>query len=354
MTARLIIAGIPHPHVCDTARLLVRDLGVGGIILFRRNIESPEQTHALIRELKSLRHAPLIVSVDQEGGRVQRLRAPLTEFPPMRKVAEGGEAIAQAVGAQLGRELRAIGFDLDFAPVVDVDSNRHNPVIGDRSFARDPVRVSQLAVALLQGLQAEGVDACAKHFPGHGDTLEDSHRELPALPHALARLRKVEWPPFVAAAKAGVASMMTAHVMFPALDAEWPATLSPRILAALREEIGFHGAVVSDDLEMKAIADRYSVPDAAVQAIRAGCDTVLICHQVERIQASADAIERARRDGTLPEARFQEALTRTQALTARPPAAGDYRAAAAPSGALAQWLAANAPAQLADPTEAVS
>ncbi len=350
-SARLVIAGIPNNHVCADARALIGELGVGGIILFKRNIESPEQTYELIRELKSLRKEPLWVSVDQEGGRVQRLRAPLTDFPPMRAVGAAGEAIAEAVGGQLARELKAIGFDLDFAPVVDVDSNPANPVIADRAFARDAASVSRLATAFINGLQKNGVQGCAKHFPGHGDTREDSHLELPSLPHALERLREIEWPPFAAAAKAGVASIMTAHVMFPALDAEWPATLSPAILSALRHELGFGGPVISDDLEMKAIAERYPIPDAAVQAVRAGCDALLVCHQRERVEGVVAALTRAASNGTLSQERLREAHTRLDTLRAWPANDGGYVPAAAPSGALAEWLQAQRAQKLIDPTE---
>jgi beta-N-acetylhexosaminidase len=350
-SARLVIAGIPNNHVCADARALIGELGVGGIILFKRNIESPEQTYELIRELKSLRKEPLWVSVDQEGGRVQRLRAPLTDFPPMRAVGAAGEAIAEAVGAQLALELKAVGFDLDFAPVVDVDSNPANPVIADRAFAGDAKSVSRLATAFIHGLQKNGVQGCAKHFPGHGDTHEDSHLELPSLPHTLDRLREVEWPPFAAAAKAGVASIMTAHVMFPALDAEWPATLSPAILSALRNELGFRGPVISDDLEMNAIAERYSIPDAAVQAVRAGCDALLVCHQRERVQGVVAALARAESNGTLSKDRLREAHGRLDTLRAWPAADGGYVPAPAPSGALAEWLQAQRTDKRVDPTE---
>jgi beta-N-acetylhexosaminidase len=355
LAARTIVTGIPGTSLDDDARRIVGEWKVGGIILFKRNVSTPEQTHGLIQDLRGLRKEPLLLSVDQEGGRVQRLRAPLTAFPPMRKIGESGDVeIARAVGAQLGRELRAVGFDMDYAPVVDVDTNPENPVIGDRSFARTAQDVARFGVALLEGLQSAGVFACAKHFPGHGDTKEDSHKDLPALAHSLERLRSVEWPPFAAAASAKVASIMTAHVMFPALDVTYPATLSEKCLSVLRHELAFDGVIVSDDLEMKAIADRYDVPKAAVQAIRAGCDQVLICHTPLRVEGAIEAIAaEADRDGVF-RARLEYAVQKVDRLLAEvKPLPGPYQAAAAPTGKLAELIASIEMARAADPTEAV-
>jgi beta-N-acetylhexosaminidase len=354
LAARTIIAGIPGPTLDDDARRIVGEWKTGGVILFRRNIVSPEQTHALIQELRALRSEPLLVSVDQEGGRVQRVRAPLTVFPPMRVLGDTKDTeLALALGGQLGRELKAIGFDMDFAPVVDVDTNAENPVIGDRAFSRVPEDVSKMGCAVSTGLQSAGVYACAKHFPGHGDTREDSHKELPALPHSLERLRSVEWPPFAAAAQAKVASIMTAHVMFPALDITHPATLSEKCLSVLRQELGFEGAIISDDLEMKAIADRYDVPAAATQAIRAGCDGLLICHTPARIHGAIDAIAaEADRDGAF-RARLEYAVQRMDRLLGGlSPVAGPYVPAAPPSGMLKAWLMRLSQTTAAsDPTE---
>ncbi len=356
LAARTIIAGIPGSSVDSEARRIVAEWKVGGVVLFRRNMSSPEQTHGLIRELRGLRKEPLLLSVDQEGWRVQRLRAPLTDFPPMRLLGETGElALAREVGAQLARELRAMGFDLDFAPVVDVDTNPDNPVIGDRAFSHSAEAVATFGAALIEGLQAGGLLACAKHFPGHGDTREDSHKELPALTHSLERLRSIEWPPFAAAAKAKVASIMTAHIMFPALDIMHPATLSEKCLGVLRQELGFEGAIISDDLEMKAIADTYAVPAAAVQAIRAGCDALLICHTPERIHGAIEAIAaEADRDGIF-RARLEYAVQHMdRMLGALAPMPEVYTPASAPSGALAAWLSSrNKQQALADPTEVV-
>src|SRR5512138_628761 len=203
--------------------------GVYGVVLFARNVEDAGQVAALVAELKRAAGRPLLVSIDQEGGRVARLRAAqgFTELPPMRALGEtGDDVLAYEVGALLGRELRAVGIDQDYAPCVDVDTNPANPVIGDRSFSRDPAVVARLGAALAEGLQSAGVAACAKHFPGHGDTSQDSHHALPRLPHGMERLRAVELLPFRALAAAGVSSIMTAHVVFEPLDPRLPATLS--------------------------------------------------------------------------------------------------------------------------------
>jgi beta-N-acetylhexosaminidase len=228
----------------------------------------------------------------------------------------------------IARELSASGFDLDFAPVLDVDTNPDNPVIGDRSFSRDPRRVARLGVALAQALERSGVASCGKHYPGHGDTSQDSHLTLPRLAHDEKRLWEVELVPFVAAARAGIASVMTAHVRFETFD-RLPATLSPVALRLLRRDVGFRGCCISDDLEMRAISESWGVPDAAGLAIDAGCDAVLVCHTLQHQHDSIDAIARGARSGPMPRGRLEVASTRVQALQkfARPASAVDPVAA---------------------------
>jgi beta-N-acetylhexosaminidase len=321
--------------------------GVGGVILFARNLESAAQVAGLTRALKQAAGRPLLVSIDQEGGRVARLRAPqgFTELPPMRALGEAGdEALAFEVGALLGRELRAVGIDQDYAPVVDVDTNPANPVIGDRAFSRDAALVGRLGGALARGLQSAGVAACAKHFPGHGDTSQDSHVDLPRLPHALPRLLEVELPPFTALARAGVAAVMTAHVVFEALDPARPATLSPPVLALLRERCGFTGCCISDDLEMKAIAAHLPLEVAAPGAVAAGVDQLLVCHTPAVQHGAIDLVRRDVEAGHLPRARLAEACARVAALqrwAGPPPDPGQAAAALRTPGHLA--LAARIP-----------
>lgn len=297
---RLVI-GFEHPHVNDDLRKLVKELRPAGFVLFARNVQEPEQVRELNRELASLVDPahPALLCVDQEGGRVQRVRDPATVWPPMKAVGRARDLTEQLAQA-MGKELRAMGFNLDFAPVADVDSNPANPVIGDRSFGERPEEVGRHVAAFVRGLQSSGVIACAKHFPGHGDTAVDSHLALPLVEREEPDLRRTELPPFRAAVEAGVGTMMSSHVVYPAWDEELPATLSPRILPRLlREELGYDGVVFSDDLEMKAVAGRWSVEEQVRNATDASIDVMLCCRdpglQVRVYEELVRAMEEERR-----------------------------------------------------------
>jgi beta-N-acetylhexosaminidase len=293
---QLLFAGFDGTSLPADLAALVGAGRVGGVVLFARNVASPAQLRSLVAELhdRAPDGAPLCVSIDQEGGRVQRLRAPWTEWPPMRRLGErGSPADTEAVARALGRELADLRVDLDFAPVVDVDTNPANPVIGDRSFSRDPGEVARHAVAFTAGLQGEGVAACAKHFPGHGDTAVDSHLALPRVEHDRERLERVELVPFRAVAAAGVASMMTSHVCLSRVDPDLPATFSPRVLSLLRDEIGYRGLVFSDDLEMRAVADRFAPGEMARAALAAGVDALLVCSRADFRDEVLAALESA-------------------------------------------------------------
>jgi beta-N-acetylhexosaminidase len=314
----LFVVGFPGPQPDRDVESLI-DQGVAGVILFRRNIESAEQVLALNTALKQRAGRPLLSCVDQEGGRVARLRnPPFTAVPSMRELAAGGEAAAAAAGTLLAREVRAVGFDWDFAPVMDVDTNPANPVIGDRSLSRDPELVCKLGVALGVAMEAEGVASCAKHFPGHGDTHLDSHLHLPSLPHGLERLQQVELKPFQAYARANLASVMTAHVIFQALDPGVPATMSHKVLTGLlRQQLGFGGLIVSDDMEMKAVADHYEIGHAVVESLNAGCDLFLVCHQAAVQRAGIEAIVRAVESGKVARERLDAACAQVSTLAMR-------------------------------------
>lgn len=316
--ARLLTVGFPGPQLCGSLAELL-DRGVGGVILFARNIETPEQVASLTAAIKRRAGRPLFVAVDQEGGAVRRLRRGFTWVPPMRALgALDDPALAERVGHLLGSELRAVGIDVDYAPVLDVDTNPDNPVIGQRSFSRDPRVVARLGVALARGLQAAGVASCGKHFPGHGDTAQDSHRELPRLRHELGRLESVELVPFRAAIAAGMPSLMTAHVVFEALDSEYPATMSGRVLnGMLRGTLGYRGLVVTDDLEMKAIADHYGYEEAAIRCLEAGVDVLLCCHTASVAHRIIDALTQAVESGRVPAERLGEAAERVTRFTER-------------------------------------
>ena len=310
--------------------------GAGATILFKRNlvIETVSGGNAVPQDVIDLdalvalnrelhRSAPdgtpALIAVDQEGGLVQRVRAPATMWPPM--MAHDGlpagedERVAEQVGRAMGEELRALGFDIDFAPVLDVHTNPQNPVIGERAFGRDAASVARRALAFARGLDAAGVLACGKHFPGHGDTDTDSHLALPKIDHAWDRLEAVELLPFKLAAQANLPMLMTAHVVFGALDAKRPATLSEQVITGLlRGKLGYRGVIVSDDLDMRAIAGNMGVDHAAVQAIRAGCDVLLLCCNEEYQQvAEAALIKTAEKDSDF-RTRVGEAAARVRAM----------------------------------------
>jgi len=277
---------------------------VGGVVLFARNIESPAQVRALCREIRSAagRGNPLpLIAVDQEGGRVARFKEPpFTWFPPARACSLfccRNESVAEAFGAATAAELRAVGIDVNFAPVLDVGSNPRNPAIGDRAFSEDPRAASALGIAFAKGSLSRGILPVGKHFPGHGDTSADSHKELPVVRAGSRTLLLRELLPFRRAVRAGIPALMTAHVLYPALDRALPATLSRKILhGLLRERMRFRGTIISDALEMKAIADRFGIGEAAVLAVTAGCDVVLVCRGENDQAETIDRLSREARD----------------------------------------------------------
>ena len=316
LAGQLIIAGYePTEPPAEILEALAGD-ALGGVILFKRNLEglSMAQIAGQVKLLveASVGEAPF-VAIDQEGGRVQRLGPPVLQLPPMLRLGEHDDPeLTRRAARALGRQLDALGFNVDFAPVLDVNTNPENQVIGDRSFGADPERVARHGIAFAAGLADAGLLACGKHFPGHGDTVEDSHFELPSLAHEMERLRAIELVPFRAAA-GHVGSVMTAHIVFRALDPARPATLSHRVITGLlRDELGYDGLIVSDDLEMKAIADHFPIGVAAVQAVRAGCDLLLVCKSVELVDAARVALaEEAERDAGFAE-RVRDAAARAR------------------------------------------
>jgi beta-N-acetylhexosaminidase len=336
---RLLIAGFEGLQVPIELRSLAREFGLGGVILFARNVGEPGQVAELSYDAARLvPDLPLWVSIDQEGGRVARLKAPFTEWPPMAALGRSGDLqLVERFARALAAELRAVGVTLDFAPVLDVHTNSQNPIIGDRALSAKAEDVARFGSALIRTLQGEGIAACGKHFPGHGDTSTDSHLELPLVEHPPERLRQVEFLPFKAAVAADVATIMTAHVLVPSLDEKRPATLSRRIVTGLlREELAYEGVILSDDLEMKAIASEYSVPSAAVLAVEAGCDGVLICSGNHDLQAAAlVSLIHAVEDERLPFSRVEDALGRQQRAKERFLAAASVSRAGRPLGSQA-------------------
>lgn len=315
---RLLVVGIPGMELDAVTRDALEDLRVGGIILFKRNVDTPKQIRALTRALHRLPSRPLI-SIDQEGGRVARLRAPFTELPAAAVIGRSGEVrLARRIGEAIGRELSSVGIDVDYVPVLDVHSNPDNPVIGDRAFASDPETVARFGIAMMRGLLAGGVIPCGKHFPGHGDTATDSHRELPVVRRARAGLERIELAPFRAAIAAGIPMLMTAHVVYTALDPQRPATVSPAIIdRLLRKRMGFEGVVASDDLHMRAIAAKKSIASAAVESIAAGVDQLLVCHDLVEASNAVTAITEAIESGKLRRADVERAAQRVLKLMKR-------------------------------------
>lgn len=320
---QLAIVGFNGHTVPPDVRTLAREFDLGGVIFFARNVEAPEQVAELSRESQALAsELPLWVSVDQEGGRVARLKRPFTEWPPMitlGRAGSGSEQLAERFARALAAELHAVGISMDYTPVLDVHTNPRNPVIGDRALAERAEDVARLGTAIIRTLQGEGIAACGKHFPGHGDTSTDSHFELPLLEHPPDRLEAVELVPFKAAIAADVAAIMTAHILIPSLDEEHPGTLSPAIVdGLLKKRLGYGGLVLSDDLEMKAISGRYGHSEATVQAIAAGCDAVLMCApQPEQQMAALEAIIYAVEERRIPLKRVEDAMTRHRRVKER-------------------------------------
>ncbi|MGH9312002.1 MAG: beta-N-acetylhexosaminidase [Vicinamibacterales bacterium] len=318
---QVLVAGFDGHALPADLKALAREFDLGGVIFFARNVIEPAQVAELAREARGLRRElPLWVSVDQEGGRVARLTRPFTEWPPMLALGRSGdERLAERFARALAAELAAVGINLDYTPVLDVYTNPNNTVIGDRAFGERAEEVARFGRVVIRTLQAAGIAACGKHFPGHGDTTADSHDELPLVEHDPDRIRRVELLPFKAAVEEQVAAIMTAHVLVPAFDEERPATLAPSLIdGLLKRELGYGGLVLSDDLQMKAVSARYSIGDTAVGAIAAGCDAMLICAggrepQVAALEALIHAVEQER----LPLTRVEDAMARHRRVKER-------------------------------------
>lgn len=318
---RLAIVGFSGHSVPAELRELVAAFDLAGVVYFARNVESPAQVADLSREAAGLaRDWPFWIGVDQEGGRVARLRAPFTVWPPAITLGRSGdEALTGRFAAALAAELAAVGINFDFAPVLDVLTNPDNPAIGDRALSDRAEDVARLGAVVVRTLQEAGIAACGKHFPGHGDATVDSHERLPVIDQDRRRLEAIEWLPFRRAIADGVAAIMTAHVLVPALDERRPATLSPAIVQReLKDAMGFDGVVLSDDLGMKAVSATADLPSLAVEAIVAGCDAVLLCNSTADEQAAAlEGLIRAAETGRLTATRIDDAFSRQQRMKAR-------------------------------------
>jgi len=310
-----MMVGFSGLSLSHETRKLINEISVGGVILFARNSDTPQQIERLCADLQSICEGagapPMFIAIDQEGGRVTRLHEPFTHFPPMRKLGEKGSTeLALRFARAAARELRAVGINVNFAPVLDVDSNPKNPIIGDRALGDTPGVVSRMSVPIVEGFHLEGVLAVGKHFPGHGDTQEDSHLTLPVVNKTMEELEKCELPPFRHAIQNGLQAMMTAHVLYPELDANNPATLSTCVITdILRNDMGFDGIIFSDDFEMKAL-DQATLGEAAVNAVKAGVDILITCHSPEKQQTIYDALLAAVSSGEIMPERIEESYKR--------------------------------------------
>ena len=318
---RLVMVDLPGREL-DTERAdFLRAQGIRAVCLFRKNLGSEDAVCRLTAQLREVLGPYGLIGLDQEGGSVVRSTT-LPQPPSAMSLGAGADpGRARAVGAAVARGLRRLGVNWNFAPVLDVNNNPANPVIAERAFSDEPEGVARLAGAWMEGSLAEGVACCVKHFPGHGDTHVDSHHDLPWVDKSRAELERLELRPFKALRHAAPA-MMTAHIVYPQLDPEYPATLSPVLLQGiLRDEWGYDGAVITDALMMKAVAERYGYARAAVLAIAAGADMVLAQGSLDEQRESLDALRRAFADGRLSPAQGQRAQQRLDRLAARYPLA---------------------------------
>lgn len=314
---QLIVVGFEGTRINADIRSNISQHCVGGVTIFARNIQSPRQVARLTNDLQKLtketeHRIPLFIATDQEGGWVARLKTGATVLPGNMALGAAGSAeLARQAGKITAVELAAVGINLNFAPVMDVNNNPHNPVIDRRSFGECPDLVSRLGCAYIKGLQQIGVLATAKHFPGHGDTTVDSHADLPTVGHDVERIRAIELKPFHAAIEAEIGAIMTAHIVYTVFDSDRPATLSQPILTnLLRGELGFEGLIITDDMEMKAIDKRYRTGEAAVIAIEAGSDIVLTLWKYQNQVKVFNALVSAVKNGRISEDRIDQSVER--------------------------------------------
>ncbi len=314
IAGQLIMIRMPETVLSETTINFIRDHHIRAICLFRQNMVNQEQLSKLTADLRAVMGPEALIGIDQEGGAV--VRSTWVPQPPaaMSLGASNDPDLCRQVGAAVARSVKALGFNWNFAPVLDLNNNVNNPVISERSFGADPIKAHRLASAWMEGSLAEGVACCVKHFPGHGDTHVDSHRDLPEVNKSRAELDALELAPFKAAAK-NAPAMMTAHIVYPQIDPENPATMSKAILTGiLREEWNYHGVVITDGMDMHAIAGRYGVGIAAVKALAAGADMVMALGNTETQLETLDALSSAIFSGEIEYASLQKKLARIRQL----------------------------------------
>jgi beta-N-acetylhexosaminidase len=312
---QLLFIGIEGPELtAKEAEFMIKN-DIGGVTLFGRNCKSPEQIQKLCSDLHNLKtkmpskQAPFI-AIDMEGGRVHRLKAPFTQWPSLGKLgALDSTSVAFKFANFMGLELRSMGINIDFAPCIDVLTNKDNVLIGDRSFGSDPEFVAKMASALVRGYIKAGVIPCAKHFPGHGNTIVDSHEDLPVDETPLAILQEREMLPFKKTFRARMDLVMTAHILYNQVDAKLPATLSPKFMKdILRSDLRYRGLVISDDLDMKALRNHFKREEIPVMALQAGCDILLYCNEFDAPPMALEAVRKAIADKKVDVGQLKESL----------------------------------------------
>jgi len=321
------LVGFHGTEVSSEACDFLNEMNPAGVILFKRNVEDPVQVARLNRDLQEYSQTrlgkPWFIAVDQEGGRVARLREPFTVFPPALELARSSdpESAVREFARVTAYELRLAGFHLDFVPVLDVLSRADataDSIIGDRSFGSDPAVVARLGRVLIETMQSSGVITCCKHFPGHGGTTVDSHTALPVDGRDRATLEQIDLVPFREAIAAQVDMTMTAHVVYPAIDPDFPATLSrSHIQGLLRDSLGFAGVIATDDLDMHAVADGWPPGECAELAIAAGADLLLVCNNPSRALAAQAGLYDAVKEGRIQPKRLDQSVKRLQAVQER-------------------------------------
>ncbi|WP_293016987.1 beta-N-acetylhexosaminidase [Paenibacillus sp.] len=316
---QMILAGVQGTTLDAQAKQMIMDQKVGGIIFYANNVSTLQGTATFVRSIKDANRSnpvPIFMSVDQEGGKVSRMPETVESIPSNGKVGKTKDAdLAETMGKLLARQIQLVGFNVDFAPVLDINSNPNNPVIGDRSFGSSASLVSKMGIAEMKGLRSEGIIPVVKHFPGHGDTSVDSHLDLPVVNKIEQQLAELEWIPFEAAVKEQVEAVMVAHILFPKLDPDHPASLSDVIIGQhLRGKFKYDGVVITDDLSMGAIAKNYKLDDAAVATVQAGSDILLVAHSYESAKTIFDTLKSAVKSGKISESRIDESVYRILAL----------------------------------------
>lgn len=301
-----IFIGLSGHSLTNDEKKFIVENNIGGICLFGRNVESPEQVRELCAEIQDLRFqqadkAPLFIGIDMEGGRVHRLKAPFTKWPALRLLGDlDAPTVSYNFANAMGTELKAVGINLDFAPCVDIFTNPNNTVIGDRSLSTDPEIVAKHASALVRGYIKADIITCAKHFPGHGNTLVDSHEDLPIENLDFKTLDNRELIPFKRVIKSRVDMVMTSHIKFPKIDPDWPVTLSQKFVTdIIRNELRYRGLIISDDLGMKAMTDHYGLEEVPVRALQAGVDLLLYCNDPEVPPLALESVLTATAQGVL-------------------------------------------------------